>query len=63
MRTMNEDREAVIGDAEALHAPKERPCLMCRLKFMSQWSGERICQKCKTRAIWREGVRWPSGIG
>ena len=34
---------------------RERPCLMCGTRFISQWSGERICQKCKSRSNWREG--------
>jgi len=40
---------------------KNRQCLMCNERFMSAWSGERICQKCRTRAAWREGHGWVSG--
>jgi len=38
-----------------------RQCLMCGTGFTSAWSGERICQPCKTKTVWRTGVRWPSG--
>ena len=46
-------------DAEPVIAPscKERHCLMCQTKFISQWRGERVCQKCKSRGVWREGDR------
>jgi hypothetical protein len=37
---------------------KERRCLMCATQFMSEWSGERICRKCKDRAVWRAGVKF-----
>jgi len=40
---------------------KRRACLMCGEKFMSAWAGERICQKCRGRAAWREGHNWISG--
>ncbi|MGH6962688.1 MAG: hypothetical protein ACREE7_19585 [Dongiaceae bacterium] len=47
--------ESIVG------ACKRRLCLLCRTAFMSAWSGERICQKCKTRSAWREGFDWSSG--
>jgi len=34
---------------------KKRQCLMCRDKFTSAWSGERICKRCRSTAAWREG--------
>ena len=49
------------ADHEIADARKERRCLMCQIKFVSEWSGERICHRCKTRAVWRAGFRWPSG--
>ena len=35
--------------------PKMRQCLKCRTPFMSEWSGERICRKCKSTIAWRQG--------
>ena len=35
---------------------KERDCLMCREPFISTWSGERICSKCKKSAAWRNAL-------
>ena len=31
-------------------------CLKCREPFESEWSGERVCLKCKTLRVWREGA-------
>jgi hypothetical protein len=42
-----------IGEA------KSRLCLKCRKPFMSEWSGERICKRCKSSLGWRDG----SGFG
>src|SRR5581483_4768217 len=33
--------------------PKIRPCLVCKTPFQSEWSGERICRRCKSAKIWR----------
>lgn len=35
--------------------PKMRHCLRCRTAFLSEWSGERICRKCKSTIAWRQG--------
>ena len=35
---------------------KVRACLKCRGPFESEWSGERVCKKCKTRISWRMDV-------
>jgi hypothetical protein len=48
-------------DTSAGEVRKKRACLMCGTKFMSAWSGERICQRCRSRAAWREGHNWISG--
>jgi hypothetical protein len=34
---------------------KLRRCLMCCESFLSGWSGERICHKCRSRSVWRSG--------
>ncbi|MEQ8396545.1 hypothetical protein [Thalassobaculum sp.] len=36
-------------------APKLRHCLRCQVEFHSQWSGERVCSRCKGTAAWRQG--------
>ena len=34
---------------------KTRNCLMCNDVFLSTWPGERICKRCKSTVVWREG--------
>lgn len=33
-----------------------RRCLGCLAMFESEWAGERICRRCKTKAHWRTGL-------
>ncbi|PPR21828.1 MAG: hypothetical protein CFH39_01579 [Alphaproteobacteria bacterium MarineAlpha10_Bin2] len=35
---------------------KKRNCLKCGEKFLSEWTGERICPKCKQTTEWRSGA-------
>ena len=34
---------------------RERQCLMCHSQFSSEWSGERICPRCRGGTAWRQG--------
>lgn len=36
--------------------PRMRRCLRCRATFPSEWSGERICRRCKGTSTWRNGA-------
>lgn len=38
-----------------LGVPKMRQCLTCQGAFQSEWSGERVCRRCKTKSGWRQG--------
>ena len=40
----------------AEYRPRERKCLSCKTMFNSEWSGERICKKCKGSHTWRSGL-------
>lgn len=51
------------ADRPAVETRKERLCLMCRCRFMSESAGERVCPRCKGLSVWREGVRWPGSGG
>ena len=42
-------------EAERHVEPKTRPCLVCKTPFQSEWSGERVCRRCKSGKIWRSG--------
>ena len=35
---------------------KMRACLICKRRFLSAWSGERVCRQCKSASAWRGGV-------
>jgi ribosomal protein S27AE len=59
MRSMTRRKpqaEPVEAGTGMLHVSKQRECLMCGTAFASQWSGERICGKCKSSSAWRGGV-------
>jgi hypothetical protein len=58
---MNVYQKRPDADPDVTLVRKERQCLLCLVPFESEWSGERICQKCKTRSVWREGHSWPPG--
>ncbi len=45
---------------ERVHVAKTRKCLKCREPFKSDWSGERICGKCKSGKE-RRGAGMDSG--
>ena len=36
---------------------RSRACLTCQARFESEWYGERICKRCKSRAGMRQGKR------
>lgn len=33
-----------------------RKCLRCSTEFQSEWSGERVCRRCKGSNAWRSGT-------
>ena len=42
-------------DANRDDERKTRQCLVCKAPFLSEWAGERVCHKCKSKKIWRMG--------
>lgn len=34
---------------------KQRACLICRDAFVSSGPGERICKRCRSSSLWRNG--------
>ncbi len=40
---------------ECEYKQKHRRCLMCHKPFVSEWAGERVCKRCKSTSVWREG--------
>lgn len=50
------DDAASLPDQIAAHdKPRKRKCLTCREPFESEWSGNRVCKRCKASAAWRQG--------
>jgi hypothetical protein len=45
------DRARRISDV-----PRARLCMRCSTRFESEWSGERICRRCKSTTSWRNGL-------
>lgn len=36
--------------------PKPRRCLRCETPFVSEWSGNRVCSRCRSSGTWKIGV-------
>jgi hypothetical protein len=51
-----DDCVALEEPVARVETPKVRRCLMCSEPFGSEWSGERLCKRCKTSAQWRSGI-------
>lgn len=41
---------------------KKRKCLRCLNGFLSAWSGERVCARCKSTTSWRSGAPVSSSL-
>lgn len=58
------EKKDAPGKQPVWDVPKVRQCLSCEAKFHSEWSGERICPRCKSTAAWRKGeLRQPHSAG
>ncbi len=60
-RATDEEREMPLTafkkpQSSRAHEPKTRDCLMCCEAFLSAWSGERICPRCKKSTAWRNAL-------
>jgi hypothetical protein len=54
--------KAAPSDYSPSDLPKIRQCLRCEAAFPSEWSGERICARCKRSAAWCTGVLLRPGL-
>ena len=50
------DDWGVITESRREEKAKQRQCLICSELFLSEWSGERICKRCKSSSTWRSGL-------
>ena len=53
----NSSATPALSDQSPWDVPKIRQCLRCKATFLSDWSGERICLRCKKSSTWRNGAR------
>lgn len=51
------DEADLAGMVPAPSQRRARACLTCQTSFESEWYGERICRRCKSRAGIRQGKR------
>jgi hypothetical protein len=52
----NSPARDALRDRLPWDVPKVRQCLRCKATFQSEWSGERICSRCKRSHAWRIGA-------
>jgi len=45
-----------LSDQPTWDIAKARQCLRCEATFPSEWSGERICTRCKSSYAWRNSA-------
>lgn len=53
---------SALDEAHPIDGPKVRQCLRCATDFTSQWSGERVCSRCKSSNTWRSGLPLKSSV-
>ena len=50
----------LVVDQHGTAAPM--PPRPCHKPFVSEWVGERVCKRCKSTSVWREGkASFPNG--
>jgi hypothetical protein len=52
----NSPETDTLSDKPHRDVAKVRQCLRCKATFPSEWSGERICSRCKSSNAWRNGA-------
>jgi len=60
IRERNSSKDATKPEPDKKPERKTRKCLKCRDKFISCWSGERVCPKCKQSKEWLSGGDFPA---
>ncbi len=60
MTVLSTLRSEIKTDLPRADTPKTRNCLRCTSIFTSEWSGERICPRCKSSRAWKDGIPFPS---
>ena len=55
IKNLKDDPAPLAAPIAAHDKPRVRKCLTCREPFESEWSGNRVCKRCKASAAWRQG--------
>lgn len=50
------------NDPASRDVPKVRQCLKCNAAFPSNWSGERVCVRCRNSNAWRNSAPLRAGL-
>ncbi|SDO19977.1 hypothetical protein SAMN04488061_0546 [Filomicrobium insigne] len=51
MRKKKQQQTTTLAPGE-----KVRHCLVCHEEFVSAWSGNRVCNRCRSTAVWKQGA-------
>lgn len=57
------DELAPVPGSSTLGVRKSRCCLKCQSTFESEWNGERLCRRCKSKSGWRQGRQAGGKLG
>ena len=49
-------RRRKIQKPDASKGERLRRCLLCFSEFVSTWSGNRVCARCRSTSIWKQGA-------
>ena len=49
MKSVSHKKPEYEQDVRRDDERKTRQCLVCKDSFLSEWAGERICHKCKSK--------------
>jgi len=54
MKSLREKLDYVPEPAKSADE-RMRICLVCDKEFLSTWSGNRVCKRCRASATWKQG--------
>ena len=54
----NKEDEPITSDKTAPSDGTKRTCMMCKESFVSEWSGERVCKRCRGSGAWKHSAAY-----
>jgi DnaJ-class molecular chaperone len=55
---LNKEDEPKSREQAAASDGVKRTCMMCKEAFVSEWSGERICKRCRGSGAWKHSAAY-----